>query len=426
MIWKNINYLLPILLIYSLAIFCRSSTYEKRLIADESKFYHYAINITKGFYYQADNPLIKEGPGYPLILAATAYFEWPYYVSRSLNVLFLTIASLYLFLILSRYLDLKPAIGLTYAYTLYPPILRWANLMYAESLALLLLVGFCFHFISWFEEESRRSKHFVAASFYLGFLALVKIIFAYVIIAVLGSILLLILWPKVRSEFQLRKTILVFVGALAILTPYVIYNYYHTGKVFYLGTHGGLILYHRSSPYPNEFGNSFSEEKILRGVGPRNRSDVNVNISTLRENHLALFQDMEGLTWMQKDSVLKAEARKNISEYPFKYFNNTVANISRILFHFPFSYRIQNLETLGYLLPNMFIIVLAVLGIYPAYRGRSRIPRALFVLILFCITYFLGHALLGGRGRFFIPCVPILIIFFSFVYFRILRIEIGG
>ena len=129
------------------------------------------------------------------------------------------------------------------------------------------------------------------------------------------------------------------------------------------------------------------------------------------------------MSWVARDSVLKAKAMQNIREHPDKFARNTIANFSRILFHFPFSYRMESLSTLGYLVPNMFIIVLTVLGIYPAVARRKLIPKELIILLFFMLIYLGGHTLLGGRGRFFIPMVPILMIFFSFVYFKILQIR---
>jgi len=48
----------------------------------------------------------------------------------------------------------------------------------------------------------------------------------------------------------------------------------------------------------------------------------------------------------------------------------------------------------------------------------------LIFLLLLSFIYLGGHSLLDGRGRYLIPVVPIWIIFFSFIYFRILQIRI--
>ncbi|MEX0290845.1 MAG: glycosyltransferase family 39 protein [Flavobacteriaceae bacterium] len=422
--FKSLLPLLPILLILSVAILSRSDTFSERLIADESKFYEHAENITRGFYTDANNPNFKEGPGYPLYLSISAALNIPYPLTRASHIVLLFIAYCYFFFILKRYLRKKWALGLTYLFVLYPPMLRWANLMYAESLMLLLLLAFCYHFILWYHKEGKYKWHFFLSAFCLGFLALTKIIFAYVIIAVLLFTTLLLIFPKIVRKYQLKRTILIFAGALVFFSPYVVYGYQVTEKFFYLGMHGGRILYFRATPFENEFGNSFSRNKILSDAETESRKSVSVNTDLLRQNHREVFASIDSLSWMEKDSVLKVRAVENMKEHPSKYLKNTVANVSRIFFHFPFSYRIQNLETLGYLVPNIFIVVLAVLGIYPALIRRKQIPKELIILLLVSLIYLGGHTLLGGRGRFLIPVVPLWLIFFSYIYLRILHIRI--
>lgn len=416
--------LLPILLLLSMAVFTRSDTYSDTLIADESKFYEHAENITKSYYTESENPNFKEGPGYPLYLSLSAALNLPYSVTRASHIVLLFLAYCYFYLILKRYIKRRPALILTYLFVLYPPMLRWANLMYAESLMLLLLLGFCYHFILWYHKEGKYKRHFLLSILFLGYLALTKIIFAYVIIVALLASLLFLIFPRISKKYQLKRTVLIFAGALVFFSPYVAYSYHITDKFFYLGMHGGRILYFRATPFENEFGNSFNKEKVLKKKSPEGREGVTVNMHALQQNHGALFTSIDSLSYIETDSVLKAKAIENMKKHPGKYLKNTVANVSRIFFHFPFSYRIQNLETLGYLIPNMFIVVLALLGIYPAFIRRKTIPKELLILLFLSLIYLGGHTLLGGRGRFLIPVVPIWIMFFSFIYTRILQIRI--
>ena len=416
--------LLPLFLLLAIGILSRSSTYSESFIADEVKFYRHAQNITHGFYAEKVNPNLMEGPGYPMYLALHAALEVPLSWTRATNIIFLFLAALYLFLILKRYIDYRPALILTYLFALYPPMIRWANLMYAESLMMLLLLGFCYHFIVWFRKENKYKRHFFLAMLYLGYLALTKIIFPYVIVAALLGVLALTVFPRLARAYRLKKSALILLGALLVLSPYIAYSYQLTGKFFYLGMHGGEALYARSTPFENEFGNWFNEQHVLGDQLPTGREDVMANLDQMRENHREYFMSIEGLTYIDRDSVLKSKAIQNIKNHPGKYLKNTVANVSRFFFHFPFSYRMQNLDTLGYLIPNIFIVVLAILGVYPAYVRRNFIPKELIFLMLLSLIYLGGHSLLDGRGRYLLPVVPIWMMFFSFVYFRILQIRI--
>ena len=416
--------LLPLLILFAIAILSRSSTYSESFIADESKFYEHARNINQGYYAETVNPNLKEGPGYPLYLALSAALDVPYAWTRASNIIFLFLASLYLFLILKRYINRRSALTLTYLFAIYPPMLRWANMMYSETLMVFLLLGFCFHFVVWYRREKKHKRHFFIAMFYLGYLALTKIIFPYVIIVALIGTLVLMIFPKIERAYRLKKTTLILLGSLLVFSPYVVYSYHLTGKFFYVGMHGGEALYARSTPFDNEFGNWFNEQHVLGKQLPTGREKVMVNSDQYRVNHSKFFKSIDTLNWIDMDSVLKSKAIENMKNHPGKYLKNTTANVSRIFFHFPFSYRIQNLDTLGYLIPNIFIVVLAILGIYPAFLRRKSIPKELILLLLLSLIYLGGHSILDGRGRYLIPVVPIWILFFSFVYFRILQIKI--
>lgn len=409
-------------------IFCvttlfRNSTYTESTIADESHFYHYAENIIQGFYADPVNPNLLDGPGYPLFLAVPLALGLPLFALRLLNIFFLFFASCYLLKVLQAYISPKLALTLTFIFALYPPTLRWANLLYSEPFMLFLLLGFAFHFISWYRTEQNSKKHFILSILFLGYLALTKIIFSYVIVAFLAMILLVRVFPKLSEAYKLKKVTLIIIGSLALFSPYVIYTYSLTGKFFYLGTHGGITLYSRATPFENEYGNWLSERYILNADVPTGRGNVMANMEQLKENHGKLFERIDSLTWIEKDSILKEEAIENMKKHPKKYLKNTVANISRIFFHFPFSYRMQNLDTLGYLIPNIFIAVLAILGIYPAIARFRKIPKELVILFLISLIYLGGHTLLDGRGRYLIPVVPIWLIFYSFVYTRVLSIK---
>ena len=422
--WRSNFALLPLFILLCIAILSRSSTYSTELIGDEGKFYEHAVYITQGQFADTENPNFKEGPGYPLYLAVSAALKLPFALTRISNILFIFLGCWLLFKILKRYINYKYATIFTYLFALYPPMLRWANLMYAESLAIFLLLGFCYHFISWFHKEGNVRKHFLFAILFMGSLALTKIIFAYVVVVALLTSLLLLSVPGYRKTFQLKKTALLFAGVLIFISPYLVYGYYITDKFFYLGMHGGRILYFRTTPFENEFGNSFNLQAVLLDDMPEMRKDVFVDIERLQNNHREFFAGMDSLSHIERDSVFKAKAIENLKRYPNKYVQNTLANISRIFFHMPFSYRIQNMETLGYLIPNIFILVLALLGIYPAIKRREMIPKELQIILLMSLIYLGGHTLLGGRGRFLIPVVPLWIIYFSFVYLRILQIRI--
>jgi hypothetical protein len=187
-------------------------------------------------------------------------------------------------------------------------------------------------------------------------------------------------------------------------------TYSLTNKLFYWGSSGGLSLYWMSTPYNNELGDWFSMKDV------EERPELS--------QHRDFFDKIDGFSDIGKDDALRNQAKSNISNYPLKYAINWAANIGRLLFSYPFSYTPQKLSTYFYIVPNMFIIVLLVLSIYPAILRYKIIPYEIYALILFALIAFSGTSLLSGYDRQFRPLVPIILLWLSFVYFRILKIEL--
>jgi hypothetical protein len=183
-----------------------------------------------------------------------------------------------------------------------------------------------------------------------------------------------------------------------------------TGKIFYWATSGGNNLYWMSTPYENEWGNYFSTK----------------DVQELPEliHHQEFFNKLAGLSQEERDSECQKQAIDNITHHPTKYFTNWMANIGRLLFSYPFSYTQQKLSTYFYLIPNMFIVVFFILSIYPAILRRKVIPYEIYALLYFSLVAFGGNSLLAADTRQFITLVPILILWLSFIYIRVMKIEV--
>ena len=72
----------------------------------------------------------------------------------------------------------------------------------------------------------------------------------------------------------------------------------------------------------------------------------------------------------------------------------------------------------------MFIIVLLVLSIYPAILRYKFIPYEIYTLVVFALIAFGGTSLLSAYNRQFHPLIPIILLWLSFIYFRVLKIEV--
>jgi hypothetical protein len=387
---------LPLLGLYISIILIAS---VDRFESDEARYVQFANNLSHGFYSPEGKISLWSGPGYPIVLLPFALLKLPWLTAKLLNAVFLFLAIIYFYYTLRLYMSERSALLFSYVLGLYFPLLRYIHRLLTEQLAIFLICGFLFHFCRIYRGDKRPGLQILIASIFLGYLALTKIFFGYVILSSLVIYIFLYLWKK-REAF--KRTVLVYLFALLLCTPYLFYTYNLTGKVFYWGTSGGINLYLMTTDFEG-------------GLG---------DWSVFKRHKKEIFKGMEGLTAVQIDEELKRRAIINIINKPAVYLRNWLANIGRYLFNYPFSYDIQKTSTYFYIVPNMFIVVLSVLCIYPTYVGRSKIPYELYTFIVFALISFGGNSLLFALNRYFWPIVPIFLFWIAFTLTRILRIEI--
>ncbi|MBD0852600.1 hypothetical protein [Maribacter arenosus] len=421
--WKSHNSsvlsFLPLLVLYIAVVLVFSSNV---LEGDEFRHLHYAENLIHGFYTEADNPELLNGPGYPLVLAPFLAINSGFLILKLLNAIFVFIGVVYFKKTIEFFAKKKYAIIFAFLVGIYPPLLRYMPLIYSEPLTFMIVCGLLFHVFKLFRSEKLNRKQIVIISLYIVFLVLVKIIFLQVIGLSLLILIVLFLWNRDRQNIKIA---LVLVGGFLLIVPYLMYAYSLTGKLFYLGTGGGEILYHRSTPYENEWGNWFSREDVLHGNSEDFKPDtVYENLNQLSVNHRKIYVELEDLTFIERDSAFKAIAIENMKAHPGKYLKNTISNVGRFLFHYPFSYRNQNMAAYGYLIPNALILGLCILCIYPFLLNRRNVPFELKAVMIFYLIYACAIILLDGRGRNFIIMVPSLVLFFAYIYTNTVKITL--
>ncbi|MEX0274755.1 MAG: hypothetical protein AB3N16_10285, partial [Flavobacteriaceae bacterium] len=146
-------------------------------------------------------------------------------------------------------------------------------------------------------------------------------------------------------------------------------------------------------------------------------------LMALSANHGAIYKEFESMTHMERDSAFKAVAIENMKKYPTKYMKNTFSNVGRFLFNYPISYRYQNMNAYGYLIPNMFIVVLFLLVLFPAFLARRTIPFEIKGALVFVFIYGGGMILMGGKARYFVMMVPGIFVFLSYIFTNILALN---
>ena len=395
--------LLPFLFLYGLisTVFAPSG-----FAGDESRYIALATNISEG-YYSPPYPNIKLwcGPGYPLLIAPFLAFGFPYLLIRLLNAILLYLSLIITNKSIRYYTKESQALAYTILLGIYYPIYHTLPLMHTEALAWFLISLGCLFILKLFKEERMQGKYLILSSLAFAFLVYTKVIFAYVV--VLMILVGLLMFLKTDLKKTAVKTLRVFSLTLLLCLPYTLYTYQLTGKFFYWASSGGMSLYTMSTPYPNEYGDWRNSDKL-----------------SAETNHKAFMESIRELPPIERDEAFKKAAIQNIKTHPRKYIMNWFANIGRLLFHYPFSYKLQSLDIYFILLPNMFVFVLLAFSLPIGLRYYSRIPSELFLLLIIFMIYLFGSSLLSAYRRMFIITMPFWIIYISFFFSKIIRVNI--
>jgi hypothetical protein len=392
--------LLPILILYFVVflVFAQNSIDY----GDEARYAAYAENLTRGFYAPPDTLLLWNGPGYPLLLVPFAFFNIPWIYAKMLNPVFMFLACCFVYATLRVYMPGKRALFFSYLFALYPPFYAQLWLLLTESFVLMLVTAFILVITKWFETGMYRFMVFAAAI--CAYVALTSVFFGYVILACLLLALLLS-----RRSLTCRKSIAVYGIALLLCTPYLFYTYRLTGKVFYWANSGGSCLYWMTSPYPEEFGNWFSDETVMT------RPEL--------ARHREFFSKLASLDYVRRDEILKKQALENLKSNPPKVILNWVSNLGRMWLNFPFSYKYQHPRTLPYMVPNSLLLAAVVFCIYPLVKLRRILPAAIIHSIGFCLIFLAGHSLLYAEARYLCPVVPFIFIVIAYTATNLIRLQ---
>ncbi|MDH3697581.1 MAG: glycosyltransferase family 39 protein [Flavobacteriaceae bacterium] len=389
---------------------------SETLIGDETRHMRYAENLTNGFYTQADDPELVNGPGYPLILAVFLLSKSSKLMMLMANAIFMILAVVLFYKTASFYFSPRQSLFLSLLFGLYPPSLKWMVYLYSESMAIFLACGFLYFFLKLQRQPEKRKTNMMLAAIFLGILTLTKVIFGYVIPTALLFYLLIYL---VKRSQKSLSSILVLVGAFFICLPYLTYTYSLTGETLYWGSGGGEILYWRSSPFANEYGDWINTDVVMG-----KRADDYYDTSTIAKNHRSYFESLTSYDHIQRDNILKEKAIENIKEHPIKYIQNTAASGLRLFFNYPYSYTQQKMTSYVYILPNGILLLLLLLSIYLGLKKPRAIPFEIRFVGLVAFVFIGGLVMANGMIRHLLPILPFLLIFIGYVLSKRMRLLI--
>jgi len=400
----SIHYkLIPFLLFYLSICFLFA---QNDLVGDEVTYLFFANNLLNGFYsppYPEIN--LWSGPGYPAFLAPFMFLKLPLIVLRLLNGFLLYFSLVISYKTFNIYSSKKSAFLFTILLGLYFPIFEMLPFILTESLTWFLISIVCFLLVKTYKQKSISWKLILLSAFSIAYLAMIKVIFGYVILLMIFVSIFMFLLPQFRSSA--KKSTLIFLISFMFCLPWLSYTYSLTNKLIYWANSGGMSLYTMSSPFANELGDWKSSGELQ-----------------LNPNHKVFMDSISTLNSLQQDDAYKAEAIENIKSHPKKYLSNWIANVGRLLFSYPHSNKEQTINSYFTIIPNMFVIVLIILAFAVSIVHYKKFPVVLILLFLFFLIYLFGSTLVSAYRRMFYVTMPFWFFFFSYIFTNIISIKI--
>jgi len=422
---------LPSVVIYLIIIFVFSKSTN---YGDEIRYLNYASNLTHGFYsYPKPFLDLGDGPGYPLILAPLIALKVPIIILKLLNALFYYISVVFLFKALTRIVPFKFALIFSLVWAFYPSTFEEITYVLPEVFASSLIPLFIFFIVKTFESKKNEIRHTIGAGTTLGYLALTKPIFGYVLLTLIIITMLLMLVN--RSKLDYKKNLIIFLFASIISIPWLMYTYHMTDKVFYWSSFGGNNIYWMSSPYEEEYGDWFSQKfktdnELVPGSIEKIKAHHQKDFESIFQNKQArkLFIKNDSIygspyTGVIQDDILRDIAIKNIKSHPYKFLQNCISNIGRMLFNYPSSYTLQKPSTLKRLPVNGIIVVVSLFCLVMTLLNWKKISFSILFLLCFALIYFGGSIAGSAEPRMFTMIVPIILFWIAYILHNTVQIK---
>lgn len=392
------------------------------ILHDEWRYLFFAENLTKGFYSPSQPLNLWSGPGYPILLLPFVLLQLPLVAIVLMNAVLQYLSVVYVYQSVKVVSDPAKAMFFSVCWGFYFPAYPEMLEILTEPFTNFLVALLCFATLNMLQGSHKMKWTFVAGTT-LGLLALTKVIFGYpVYLLLVGYIITGIFFKKNHSVVPIAKMLGI---AVCITLPYLSYTYALTGKIFYWGNSGGSSLYSMSSTHPYEYGSWIPNEFSIPYSQSQPDDVIERANKLFQSNHRYIITKLEKADELQKDSIFKAEAIRNISENPKRFMLNWVCNVGRLFFRVPISYYQHDWIPLLFIFPNSIVFTFLLLAVYPSLLLWKKIPPGITVLLLLLVIYLLGTSLLSAYPRQLYVVIPIMLVWFSWVLKRTVRFHIN-
>ncbi len=394
------------------------------LSGDQGRYLQYARNLVHGFYADPSRQIyLDNGPGYPIFLMPFVALRLPLICITLSHAILHYLSIVLLFKVIKQIASLRVTLLCSFFWAFYFHAYSAIPFIYSEVFASFLITLLLYCLVKAFKSEnpSTVKKYLIFSGIIVGYIALTKNIFGYVLMALIISAV--ILWLKNRKTVNYRKCMVVLGVALITTMPYLAYSYSFSKRVFFWGSLGGNNLYWMTTPYEEEYGtwfqayvparpDSISEPYFLPGSG-----------KSIRLNHQKDLEEIHKYKGIAQDDAWKRASFRNIREHPGKYLQNCFSNIGRILFEMPHSYMIQRPGNLLRLPLNGIIVVLLLFLVIPTLINWRKIFFPIRFLLFFVLLYLGASTLACAESRMFTLVVPLWLLFIAYMLPRTVTIK---
>lgn len=418
--WGDALRLLPLLGFFAILALVQAKGDNE---GDGWRYLMNARHMLEGYFAAPDTLMFWNGPGYPILLIPFVALGIPLALARVLNAALLYLAVVHFHGSL-RLAGIGKR-GLAYAYAmgillfLHGPLM---GMIMTESLSAFLACGAAWHLGAASKGYGGKGLHASLAGLHLGYLALTKIFFGYVVEFFLLIAAGLWLWSRARPvpgtraqaeaqgsgresapeqgrapEAAASATWACAVG-LIVCVPWLAHTWSKTGKINFWGNSGGFQMYYLSWPEKEYFGDWINFEALLE------------NPDFFRP-HVEFVRETLKLDYVSQDGVLKKQAVRHCREHPGKCVTNWRANVNRMVFGYPVTHYPGSEVELAtgnrsfvYAFPFMLCLLLAV----PGWLGRRAIPAWIHYGLAFAVVSMGGMSLVSAIPRQVFPVLPLL------------------
>jgi len=405
---------IPFLLLYmAVALIGHKDIME----GDEARYYAYAQNLLHGYFSPPGEVFLWSGPGYPLLLAPFIAIGFPLWALVFINAFLQYLSLVYLYKTLLLFTRRNTAVLFSLFWALYYVAFREMVWLYTEPLTNMLVSLFAYHASLVFLFQEKRKKNILLAGFFLGYMALTKIVFGYVVLALL--LLFLAVWLIKRTKLSM-KPVWILLVAMAVNLPYLFYTYQLTGKYFYWANSGGSSIYWMSTPVEGEFGD-WNDDHFTAYCGYDSLTPCNA--AQFAKFHQADYDSIYQYNGVRRDEAFRKKAMENIKQHPVKYLKNCIANASRLFLGLPFSYSYLRMQNIWRIPPGIIVLLMCVFSSLMTVCNLRRMPYVIWLFIAVLSLYLGATIAVGATQRMLSAAVPLIIVWCAYIAEKTLTIR---